>query len=387
MLIQKNTFILVVILWVLVSQVSADEFVKKPNVAFKFYAGEPKKLNEHLDRLFATANVKPYKHHADIVIAPHAGYIYSGSVTAHAFKAVQSNNYETVIILAPSHYYPTDTVSVWAQGGFKTPLGMAAIDEEMAMRILAIDERITFDASVYDKEHSVEVEIPFIQKTFPKAKIVPMIMGGIDFSLMVKVAKGLREIIGDRQDVLIVVSSDMSHYFDDVTARKLDGNAIRTIQKYDIEGIIRNNNKTLAIDGVVPVLTAMLYAKDKGLKYIDKIKYAHSGHVSGDMNRVVGYAGIVFHNKEVIKEKVNFGEVGELTKKQKKKLLSVAEKSVKKYVVRGSKLKVRERDARLKKIGNGVFVTLYKEGELRGCMGHVTGSKPLSELVRNMAIA
>ena len=367
------------------SQGEAKSFVKKPNVAYQFYAGDPEQLSSHVDRLLDQAKIKPYKHHVDIIISPHAGYIYSGPVAAYAFKAASLNKYETVIILAPSHYYRFNGISVWAKGSFKTPLGLAKVDEDLAQHILNIDEKITFDQSVYEKEHSVEVEIPFIQKVFKGAKIVPMIFGFIDSSLIAKTAKGLRQIIGNRQDVLIVVSSDMSHYFDDKKARQLDKTAINAIRKYDIEDIIRNNNKTMAIDGVMPILTAMLYAKNKGLRRVDSLKYAHSGHVTGEMDRVVGYVAMAFHNK-VPFQKQSVAKDAPLTLKQKRKLLEIAQKTVEEYVVSKTKYTFNEKDPRLLDPTNGVFVTLHKNGRLRGCMGNIIGDRPLSVLVRDMAI-
>ena len=379
--------ILGVFLFSFPKETCAKLFVKKPNVAYSFYAGDPKRLNVHLDRLIDKAKVIPYTHHIDVLLVPHAGYIYSGSVTAYAFKAASLNKYKTVIILAPSHYYHFDGVSVWDKGSFKTPLGLVNVDQEIAQKIIDIDDKINFNPDIFDREHSVEVQIPFIQKVFKEAKIVPLIFGVIDTSLIVKIAKSLRYIIGRRQDVLIVVSSDLSHYFSDKKARKLDKVAIDSIRRYDIENIIRNNNKTLVIDGIIPVLTAMVYAKNKGLKHIDMLKYSHSGHMTGEMDRVVGYVSLAFHKKEYLRGGGgNDSQNISLTVKQKRKLLDIANKTMKKYIYKKKKYKVKKKDEYLRDESNGVFVTLYKNGKLRGCMGNVIGDKPLGDLVRDMTI-
>ena len=362
----------------------ADQRIKQPNVAYQFYAGDPQQLSSHIAHLMERAEIQPFDTHVNVMIAPHAGHVYSGLVAAYGFKAASRNSYKTVIILAPSHHYNFDGVSVWSKGAFKTPLGKILIDEEMASKIMAIDEKVFDDPKIYDKEHSVEVEIPFIQTVFKEAKIVPLIFGFPSASIVSKIAKGLDHIIGDRQDVLIIVSSDMSHYYDDAKARKLDERGIRAIQKYDVEDIIRNNNKTMAIDGVLPMITAILYAKNKGLKYADVLKYSHSGHINGDMKRVVGYVSMVFHNKTPFKNGVVVEK--ELTLIQKKRLIEIARTTIDMYITKGEKYKVKEKDPRLREDTHGAFVTIHKKGELRGCIGHIIGTGPLAELVRDMAI-
>ncbi len=371
------------ILFVGANSTHAQDYIKQPNVAHGFYSGNPAQLSAHIKRMLGDAKVKPYNSRVDIIIVPHAGYVYSGLVAAYGFKAASHNQYDTVIIIGPTHYHRMNKVSVWPKGGFRTPLGVAQVNEELAARILAIDERIQFIPEVFDREHSVEVEIPFVQSVFPGASIVPIVMGFVDLTFVAKFAKALNEILAD-QNALIVISSDLSHFHDDKKARELDGNAIDAIVKQDVEDIVHHNNKTMEIDGVFPVLTAILYAKEKGLRYTDKLKYAHSGHVSGDMQRVVGYPAIAFHNKEPLEKNKT---ARSLTKRQKKRLVQIARKTIDLYLKKGKVYSVSKRDKDTMPADNGAFVSIYKNKELRGCIGHIISEQPLSELVRDMAIA
>ena len=154
----------------------ADTKIKRPNVSGQFYTAEPQELSAQIGEFFQRADVAPADRHIDIVIAPHAGYIYAGAVAPHGFKAASRNKYTTIIILAPSHYFGFDGISVGQQDGFQTPLGIVNVDQDFTKRLIAEDEKFYFTPEPFEREHSLEVEIPFLQKTFTDFKIVPLII-------------------------------------------------------------------------------------------------------------------------------------------------------------------------------------------------------------------
>jgi len=365
--------------------------IKQPNVSGQFYSADPKRLGKEIEGFFANADVKPYPQLIEIVIAPHAGYVYSGAVAAYGFKAASQHAYKTIVILAPSHFYQFDGISIWDKGGFQTPLGIVNVDEEFASLLTAADDQFVFDAKAFEREHSLEVEIPFLQKTFENYKIVPVIMGYPQFATLEKFAATLKEIIGERNDVLIVVSTDLSHYHDDATAREMDQRTIDAIEGLKIKQLWQESHqRTMEMCGFIPVTTALLYAKHKGLDQVDVLRYANSADVSGDKQRVVGYTSILIYNGENLTEQEKITpskQRDQFSLDQRKKLLSVARSTIEEYLHTGKILKIDKPQDKQLMESLGVFVTIEKDHQLRGCIGKIIGQGPLIFTVRDMAIA
>ena len=156
------------------------DMIKEPNVAGGFYSADPKELIDSIDYFKRSAGDVPADRKVLIAIAPHAGYIYSGPVAAYTFKAIARNPYKTVVVIGPSHYFPFEGISVWRAGGFKTPIGTMPVDEDFAQALLKEDPEFQFLPQVFQREHSVEVELPFLQRTFEGIHIVPILMGNPD---------------------------------------------------------------------------------------------------------------------------------------------------------------------------------------------------------------
>lgn len=368
------------------SMAFADQLIKQPNVSGQFYTAEPKRLSAEIDKFIERAEVSPLGRHVDIVIAPHAGYMYSGAVAAYGFKAVSRYSYKTVVILAPSHYFGFNGIAVWPKGGFQTPLGVVEVDEEFAARLTAEDEKFRPAPQAFEQEHSLEVEIPFLQKTLKDFKIVPVIMGQPDFALLEKLAVSLNKIVGRRQDVLMVVSTDLSHYHDDAKAKQMDRRAIDAVKKLDAAALWEGCRLRTAMEmcGYVPVTVALLYARERGLKTVEALRHATSGDVTGDRDRVVGYTSIIIYGSEPALPRQSAED--SFTEEQKKRLLAIARDTIYEYVQNGKILDVRETDPRLMK-EEGAFVTIHKSGNLRGCIGNILGQGPLYLTVRDMAIS
>ncbi len=356
--------------------------IKSPNVSGQFYDADPQKLSNALKTYLSSADVIPIEEDVQIIIAPHAGYVYSGPVAGYSFKAVSQKKFKTIIILAPSHFYGFDGASVWGKGGFQTPLGTVSVDEEFTQRLIAFDPKFSFDSQAYEKEHSLEVQIPFLQNTFSDFKIVPVILGQMSFENCQKLAKAIDTLIGDRKDVLVVVSTDMSHYHDEKTARAMDLASLESIKKLDAQSFYKECRLGVKeMCGFVPVTTALLLAKSCGLT-AQILKYAHSGDVTGDNERVVGYGSVIFYKGANEKE----SNAVNLNEEQKKKLLQFARQTIEQYVEKNNILEVKIDDSRLA-FSEGAFVTIHKNGQLRGCIGHIVSDEPLQKTVRDMAIA
>ncbi len=376
------TTILFLIFSLLMPSPSFSEYkVKEPNVAGQFYPANKKELSAQLDDFFSQVQTTLSGKHINIIIVPHAGYIYSGGVAAYGYKAVSGASYKTIVILAPSHYYPFDGISVWTEGAFRTPLGDVSVDNGFAQELSSANAKFQFEPSVFEKEHSVEVEIPFLQKTFKDFKIVPVIMGQPSTQLLQEFATTLDKIVGTRDDVLIVVSSDMSHYHQDAAARAMDSHTLEAIKAMDVQQFYRECYKrSMEMCGFIPVTAALLYAKERGLDKVEVLKYANSGDVTGDKSSVVGYSATVIYSDE------SGMSVSSLSKEQKRQLIDIAKTSINEYVKEGKMSSFKVTDPRLME-KEGAFVTIKNKGQLRGCIGNIIGTKPLSMLVREMAVA
>jgi len=367
----------------------ANDPIKKPNVAGQFYTADPAALSAQIQTFLKKVPQPEGNRRVGIVIVPHAGYIYSGQIAAQAFKHVVGKKYTTVVVLAPSHHYGFPGISVWTEGGFETPLGILTVDQSFAKELMAADPLFIFEPAAFEREHALEVELPFIQEAVGKdVKIVPVIMGQADFSTCEKAAEALNRIIGSRKDVLVVVSSDMSHFHDDQTARAMDGQTLGLIQSFQARQLWQLCAvQKLEMCGFVPATTAILLAQKQGLA-VDILTYGNSGDVTGDKGNVVGYSATVFYDgpDPAAASKGDEGGVGMLTPVQKKRLIGIAQETIRLYVSEGKTLNLQEKDARLNQ-QEGAFVTIHKHGQLRGCIGNIVGRQPLYLTVRDMAVA
>src|SRR3989338_872324 len=380
------TIIFVIILFAIFSlspMAHADTKIKRPNVSGQFYTAEPQELSAQLGEFFQRADVVPAVWHIYIVIAPHAGYIYSGSVAASGFKPPSRNKYKTIVILAPSHYFGFDGISVGEQDGFQTPLGIVNVDQDFAKRLMAEDEKFYFAPEAFEREHSLEVEIPFLQKIFTGFMIVPVIMGQPGFTLLEKFAASLDKVIGSRSDVLIVVSTDLSHYHPDIKARAMDASAIKAIISLDAKTVCEGCRLRSAMEmcGFVPTTAVLLYARQRGLQHAQMLQYANSGDVTGDRDSVVGYTSVIIYGGSRQDD-----EKDSLSPAQRNRLIEIARQTMEEYVHSGKILEFRETDPRLSR-EEGAFVTIHGQGRLRGCIGNILGRGPLYLTVRDMAIA
>ncbi len=354
--------------------------VRKASFAGSFYPADRATLDKNVSGYLKAAESKGNRTPAPIIgiIAPHAGYQYSGGVAGSAYSALKGGEYKTVILLGPSHQTWFKGVSVDLQSGWETPLGIVPVDHETARTLL---ERCKFAkpyTPAFQREHSLEVQLPFLQKTLGKFKIVPLATGSMDDDDYAALASVLASLVKDHpRKILIVASSDMSHYHPYDLAKTMDRLALADMESLDVPkltGDIRKGKCELC--GLQAVVTLISVARSLGAE-AHILSYANSGDVTGDRDRVVGYGAIAFSLRE--------GDHG-LDKREQGVLLSVARKAVEASVL-GKRLPQPDiKDSKLQE-KRGAFVTLRKKGDLRGCVGYVAPVRPLYEAVSEMAMA
>ncbi len=271
--------------------------VREPSVSGMFYPDNHGILRRDIGLYLEEADVEPFAEEAYGVVSPHAGYVYSGQVAAYAYKAVSRQRCDTVIVIAPSHRSYFEGVALWDTGSFKTPLGHIEIDEETVGELIASSGVFTINRDVHRGEHSLEVQLPFLQCVFRDFRLVPLLMGAPqDTALYEKVAISLEQVIkGSSRSFLIVGSTDLSHYYPYATANKIDSIAVDHLKNFDISGMVRDAvSEKVQACGAGPMITTMMASKQLGADRSTVLKYANSGDVSGDKSGVVGYVSAIF---------------------------------------------------------------------------------------------
>ena len=237
------------------------------------------------------------------VIAPHAGLMFSGPVGAFSYQAAAvCGPFDTAILVGPSHFVAFDGVALYPSGAFDSPLGPAPIDEPLAESLLAASPVIQPLPHAHRREHSLEMQLPFVRRLLPDSKIVPLLMGYQTADTIRALADALAQVAGGRR-VLLVGSTDLSHYFDAKTAETLDGRVRDAVAAFDPDALLRTfeqypegeRGRYVACGGG-PALSVMLAAKARGARHGRVLKYMHSGMISGDNSGVVGYLAGAFGN-------------------------------------------------------------------------------------------
>ncbi len=271
--------------------------IREPAVSGMFYPADPEALRTDIEVYLRQASPEPVRGEVKGMISPHAGYVYSGAVAAWGYKGLHKQGYDTVIIIAPSHKSYFDGAALQDRGGYKTPLGVVDIDEEFASELLKEKRVVQSNSRVHQGEHSLEVQLPFLQVVLKDFRLVPLVMGTQDGVVSEALASALFEVIERRaRTYLVVGSTDLSHYYPYAHALKLDGQVARDLNNFDAPGLARD----LAADrceacGAGPILTTMALSRKLGANAGKVLKYANSGDVSGDKTSVVGYVSAVFY--------------------------------------------------------------------------------------------
>jgi MEMO1 family protein len=269
--------------------------VRTPAVAGRFYPGRAEELLREIRQYTSPveAPIGTGRIAAIGCVAPHAGYIYSGSVAGAVYSRLEIPQH--CVILCPNHTGKGRPLAVMANTTWQTPLGEVAADADLGARLLHRFPALQEDSAAHRGEHAIEVQLPFLQARQPELNIVPIAVGTSNFDVLRGLGEALADVIADREEkVLIVASSDMNHYESDAITRVKDHKAIERVLAMDARGlweVVMNEDITMC--GFGPTIVMLTAAKLLGATSATLVKYATSGDVSGDYEAVVGYAGII----------------------------------------------------------------------------------------------
>jgi len=368
---------------------SQNSQVRKAAFAGTFYPGTEPALKKQLNELIKETTIKArVKDLPRALIAPHAGYVFSGKVAAAAYNQIPEDaNYKRVFVLATSHRYHFDGASVYTKGNYSTPLGQIETDVKTAEQLIRNSEWFQDKPELHENEHSLEVQLPFLQYKLKSFKLVPIIIGTNETKTCRKIAESLESYYTPEN--LFVISTDLSHYPGYSDAKEVDENTLEAITKNSVKTLLqvldKNSSKKIenlatSLCGWTSVVTLLHITENKEV-IIKKIDYQNSGDAKryGDKERVVGYGALAVFDKK---------DSFYITAEEKNKLLNTARESITQYLEKGK----RETSAPDKQEGilgqeAGAFVSIYINKELRGCIGGFAQGKPLLELVKQMAVS
>ena len=262
---------------------------RKPFFAGRFYPGSKAMLLEEL-KSYVPSEKRKVK--ALGIISPHAGYVYSGKVAGETFSKVALP--DRIIVLAPNHTGMGKKISLWPNGEWETPLGISKIDDELSKMIQDNFDKVAQDTQAHLMEHSLEVQIPFLQYLKDDFKFVPITLGHLSLEDCSRLGKGIAKAVKQSgKDVLIVASSDMTHYENAKTAEGKDKLAIAKVLELNPEGLFNTvRGERISMCGVIPSTVMLFAVKELGAKSAVLVRYTNSGETSGDYDQVVGYAGM-----------------------------------------------------------------------------------------------
>jgi hypothetical protein len=359
--------------------------VRAPAVAGLFYPGDPAALAKAVDGLLAGAPEHSIPR-LKALVCPHAGYEFSGQTAAIAYKLLAGRDVQTVVVMGPSHYAWFSNACIPNADAYQTPLGLVPISEKAKGLALVAPFVLEPQCPVQRPpwwrqspkpapeagqdtpetwEHSVEVQVPFLQRALKHFKLLPVVIGEADPE---KVAKALAGVLDDQ--TIVVASSDLSHYHTYEAAKGLDHRCVKAICDMDIDAM-----RTQEACGKVPILALLHLARQKGWK-AQLLDYRNSGDVTGDKDRVVGYTAVAFYAPGP----------ENLSAAERKFLLELARKTLASVTANGNLPEVAAKDVPPKLAEKkACFVTLTKNGALRGCIGHLTAIEPLHQAVAENA--
>ena len=359
------------------------EAVRKPVRAGSFYPADPTKLTQLIDQLTRKAQktrvTLPDNKRLRALIMPHAGYIYSGWTAAHAALVIEGNRYSKVILLGPDHFIGIKNGAIFNAAAYETPLGKIKLHQDVVdlRRQPALFQSLPV---AMDKEHSLEVVLPFLQKYLGEFKLVPVVVGRSDIGAL---AEALNPIIDN--DTLLVISSDLSHYLPYSEATTIDRQTINAIMRMAPADLVERSNRAC---GLAPILILLEIAKRHQWQPL-YLHYANSGDTAGGRSRVVGYTAIAFIGDQPMENNLN--STTTFSAQQGQVLVKLARHTIMKEL--GRSIPTSETDALTLARQDkgfqshcGTFVTLKIDGQLRGCIGNLSSTESVWSSIKRNAV-
>ena len=354
-------------------------------VAGTFYSNTKNELSAGVKTTLQNSK-KFDEQNINAIIVPHAGYVFSGDVAATAYATLHKK-YKNIFIIGSSHHVSFDGAALYSIGNYETPLGEVQVNQIIVSALMRASNLFTFHPEAHKKEHTIEVQLPFLQTLYGgDLNIVPIVIATQNIQSLKTIAEALRPYFSDEN--LFVISSDLSHYPSYPDANHIDKLTLEAIEKGSpevfINALIKNKESSIeelktSACGWTSIITLMFLTEGQNYKY-ELLEYKNSGDTSyGDKERVVGYGAL-----RVYKKNDSF----HLDEEEKKELRNLAKLSLYEATLHNKKISIDESKilAKLKE-PLGAFVTLYKNHNLRGCIGTFEPSEPLYKVIINMAIA
>jgi len=368
---------------------SQAQKIRKAGVAGAFYPADKNDLKKVIKEYLAGAQSKKISSPVTALIAPHAGYVYSGHVAAESYAQLKDREIERAIVLAPSHVEYFQGASIFSGDAYETPIGQIKIDKKFAAELCKNNQLIFLSEQGHAlhssgrPEHSLEIQLPFLQEVLGEFELVPIVLGDQSWETCRELAYALADAIKDDKTI-IIASTDLSHFHSYDEAVSLDRKVIHAVSEWDYYNLSRNLQARIwEACGGGPVVTAMMAAEKLGANKAVELKYANSGDVSiGDRSRVVGYVSIALVKSDEPPAEKEFM----LNSADRKTLLAIA-KNVVEEKVKHNRTFEPETDSPALLQARGAFVTLNKNHNLRGCIGYTSPMKALYLTVRDMAVS
>ncbi|MCX5782401.1 MAG: AmmeMemoRadiSam system protein B [Elusimicrobia bacterium] len=280
--------------------------IRKPAVAGQFYPSNPDELSLTVDEFLGNVPNLSIKGTPVAFLVPHAGYIFSAQTAAYSYKLLSKTAAKNVILIGNCHNFPLYCGAIFPEGQFKTPLGNIETDEKIAKQIIKNSKLLALDAAPHISEHSLEVQLPFLQRVLKNFKIVPILLGNFSMQQCKEIGEAIAKAIIElkiSESTVIIASSDMSHYPSESEAKETDKSALEALEKFDPE-LLKKTIDNLMSQGITElhcvfcgeesIYTTMFASKYLGAKEIKVLNYSNSAKTSGDKSRVVGYGAAVF---------------------------------------------------------------------------------------------
>ncbi len=367
------------------------EEVQEPVVAGRFYPSDPEKLRGMVRSFLTKARLPEMEGRVFGLMVPHAGYVFSGPVAAYSYKTLQGSGASRFVIMGPSHRVSFSGVYVMDKDAYRTPLGKVMIDRESAGRLVEAKPWISSDDKLYDSEHSLEVQLPFLQELAGDDIIINMVVcGNMSDKQTGELAEALHKTFA--QDTIYIASTDMSHgnyppYKGTEETRPKDMRTLELIKSMDVEAIEKGvRDRSTPLCGGMPVLVLMKLFALEGGREVKVLHYADSGDATGDHSKVVGYGAAAFLLPGKGKRETRAGGSGfHLTKEDKIELLKMARARVEAAIKKEEVPFFETSSENLKRVA-AAFVTLKRAGRLRGCIGSIVAQEPLYKCVQRRAV-
>ena len=354
-------------------------------VAGSFYSKNSSELSHKVKELLKNAKTVA-KEDVNAIIVPHAGYVFSAQTASIAYKTLHKK-YRNIFLIGSSHHASFDSASIYTQGNYKTPLGEISTNMEIVAALMK-NRLFTYEKDAHTKEHTLEVQLPFLQTLYKNdLSIVPIIIGTNNLQTIEELSKILKPYFDDKEN-LFVISTDLSHYPTNEDAQSVDKRTLNAISKNSTQKLLDTlvENENSSTSGLVTsacgwssLLTLLHMTQNETYTY-ELLEYTNSSDSKyGDEKRVGGYGAM-----RVYKDESDFF----LTYKEKEDLLNIAKLSLYEATINQTRVQIDEKGITPKlKRHLGAFVTLYENGNLRGCIGQFEPDKPLYNVTRDMAIA